>query len=109
MERSAMRGVLSWISLRFIRATVAYSRPRSLQRSTAGPGRYSDLQQAQVAQFAAQVLRHAGGAGRGAVEVARRLLGGESAPAREGAERSRLHQHQLAVEHKAASSDAVLV
>src|SRR5262245_33451847 len=55
------------------------------------------------------MLGHPGGAGRSALEVARRILGIEIAPALEGAERPRLHQHQLAVEDEAASSDAVLV
>src|SRR5262245_63383183 len=75
----------------------------------ARPERPEALQQAQVGQLAPQYLRHFCRAGRGALEVARRIGHREVAPALEGAVRPRLDQHELAVEHEAAAPDAVAV
>src|SRR5205823_5140048 len=61
------------------------------------------------AQFAPHLLGHAARARRRAVEVARRILMLKIAPALEGAEWPRLHQHQLAVHHEATAPDAILI
>src|SRR6185437_10292542 len=66
--------------------------------------------EAEVAQFAPQLLRH--GRARsapGLVEVRRRVLGGEVAPTLEGAKRPRIDRHHFRLEHDAATPDAVLV
>src|ERR1700731_3396706 len=65
--------------------------------------------QAEFAQLPAQFFRHRGRAGRRFVEIARRVLHVEVAPALKGTERARRHQHDLGIEHDAAAADAVLV
>src|ERR1700681_4047047 len=72
-------------------------------------GRASGSHQAELAQLAAQLLRHRRRAGRRLVEVARGVLHVEVAPALKGTERARRHQHDFGIEHDAAASDAVLV
>src|SRR5262245_63957580 len=66
-------------------------------------------QQAELAQFATQRLRHVAGARRGAVEIARGVLIREVAPALERAPRPRLDQDELRLERQIAATDSALV
>src|SRR5580704_2569059 len=65
--------------------------------------------QAEFAQLAAQLLGHRRCARCRLVKVARGVLHVEVAPALEGAERARRHQHDFGIEHDTAAPDAVLV
>ena len=78
-------------------------------RQDAADRQYRGLEQPQFAQFAPHGLGHARRAGRGAGEIARRILLFQIAPALEGRAWPRLDQHQFAVEHHAATADPVLV
>src|SRR3984957_635126 len=66
-------------------------------------------QQAEIAQLPPQRFGHHLGSGRGAIEVARRVLRGQVAPTLEGAPGARLDQGQLRFERQAAATDALLV
>src|SRR5262245_26535593 len=66
-------------------------------------------QQAELAQFATQRLRHVAGARRGAVEIARSVLVREVAPALERAPRPRLDEDELRLQHQIAATDPTLV
>src|SRR5262245_58780507 len=67
------------------------------------------LQEAELAQFATQRLRHVPRARRGAVEIARSILVREVAPALECAPRPRLDQDELRLQHQIAAADPALV
>src|ERR1700681_2850386 len=67
------------------------------------------LQQAELSELAPQRLRHVLGARRGAVEIARNILGREIAPALERPPGPRLHQDKLRLQHEVAAADPVLV
>ena len=66
-------------------------------------------EQAEFAQLAAQRLGHVLGAARDAVEIGRRILGIEIAPALERALGPRLDRDHLGIEHQPAAADARLV
>jgi len=59
--------------------------------------------------IAPHLLRHLGGPGRSARQIARGILALQVAPTLERRARARLDQHHFAVEHHAAAADAVLV
>src|SRR5262249_15277888 len=79
------------------------------RQSAAASAIESRSEQAELAQLAAQAFRHVPEAGRGAIEIARRVLRLEIAPALERPERSRLDQHELGLEHQVAAADPLLV
>ena len=70
---------------------------------------YRRLEQPEFAQFAAQRLRHVRRAARDPVEIGRRVLVLEIAPALERAIGPRPHRHAFRIEHQPAAADAVLV
>ena len=66
-------------------------------------------QEAELAQLAAQRLRHVPGARRGAIEIARRVLVREIAPALECPPRPRLDQDDPRLQDQMAAPDPFLV
>src|SRR5579883_83912 len=70
---------------------------------------FADSNEAELAQLAAQLFRHGGGARRGGLKIARRVGGGKIAPSLKRAKRPRRGQNHFAVEHQGTASDPVLV
>src|SRR5438067_2618024 len=85
--------------------TVATGSPKQAGRRP----RVRSSQQSEIAELASQALRHPGGTGRRPVEVFRRALRLEIAPALKCPERPRLGEHQRRLEHQPAAADAVPV
>src|SRR5215831_17590990 len=71
--------------------------------------RQSSLQQSELAQLASHRLRHILGARRRALEIRRRILPLEIAPALKRPPRPRLDRHDLGLEHQMTLPDAALV